>query len=129
MCRTLPTTNRPIFTSGRGRGRGRGARRTPYGIGPSKGSFDSHRSSTRHVSSHHVRSDSPIHMRETSSRESVRQESSLEPSEEYTSRTPTREDMAETIETLRSENAKIREILDQTLSGNTRLRGWLDNLQ
>ncbi|KAI3668861.1 hypothetical protein L6452_40077 [Arctium lappa] len=114
---------------GRGLGHGRGARMTPYGLGPSRGSFESNLSSTRHVSGHHVRRHNPIHTRETPSREFVRHESSLEPSEEYTPRTPTREDMVETIETLRSENDELRERLTQTLNGNTRLSGWLNNLQ
>ncbi|KAI3678916.1 hypothetical protein L6452_38220 [Arctium lappa] len=123
------TIHTRAVSRGRRHGRGRGARRTPYGLGPNRGSFASHRSSTRHVYGHHARRDSPIHARDTPSRESIRQENSLEPSEEYTPRTPTREDMAETIETLRSENDELRERLTQTLNGNTRLRGWLNNLQ
>ncbi|KAI3681037.1 hypothetical protein L6452_35819 [Arctium lappa] len=102
------TIHTRVVSRGRGRGRGHRTRRTPYGLGLSRGSFGSHRSSARHVSGHHVRSDSPIHTRETSSRESVRQESSLEPSEEYMPRTPTREDMVETIEILRGESTKLR---------------------
>ena len=101
----------------RGRGREYRTRRTPHGLGPNRGSIDSHRPSTRHVSRSQSRSNSLAHTGEVSSREPIRRRTTPEPSVDYTPRTPTREDIMETIEALRGENTRLRERLTQSPQG------------
>ena len=122
---------------GRGRGRG-GGRAAAVGLGPRGGvggrdHATSSRTSRRSRSSRSGPRDIASAPIVESSQPMPAEDSSYDPTEEtheeYTPRTPTREDLQENIVTLEGENAELRTELSRVRAEKDEAREWLNNLQ
>lgn len=132
FCRTMVYTKRTWHIGCRG-GRA-GSRAVAAGLAPRGGVGNRERTSSSRTRSlrNSSRGSANVSREESSQNTPIdysTYDPSEEPSEEYTPRTPTREDLNDTIENLNNENAKLKKELSEVQEEKDKTEGWLNNLQ